>query len=183
MLKDSRAFSFKCSHLFCHPQFLLAWQAFERTFRAQCLSFAVERPGRHERDRSVGSGVAPSLSGIVQSNASLDIDGVAGVERPISAADHVDVVCLQMRYVLQTPLLVLVPLAPLTLPGLRVPMRIREDALLVVRLLFGTVQTHWTITSSLALFLLLLRAIWQHLTEVTELTVERIAQRLNGLKP
>src|SRR6266699_4632477 len=112
MLEDSRAFSLESSHLLYHPQFLLAWQALELTFCAQGLSFAVKRPGRHERDRSMGPGVPPSLSSMVQSNASLDIDGVAGVERPISAADHVDVVCLRMRYMLQTPLLVLFPLAP-----------------------------------------------------------------------
>src|SRR5260370_8151798 len=112
MLEDSRASSFKSSHLLCHPQFLLTWQALELTFCAQCLSFAVECPGRHERDRSMGSGVPPSLSSIVQSNASLDIDGVPGVERPISAADHVDVGRLRMRYGLQTPPLFLFPLSP-----------------------------------------------------------------------
>src|SRR6266699_4584291 len=111
MLEDSRASSFKSSHLLCHPPFLLTWQALELTFCAQCLSSAVERPARHQRDRPMGSCVPPSFSSIVQSNASLDIDGVAGVERPISAADHVDVVCLRMRYMLQTPLLVLFPLA------------------------------------------------------------------------
>src|SRR5260370_29635570 len=100
MVEDSRAFSFRKGGLLCQPQFLLAWQALELMFCSQCLSFAVESPGSHERDRSMGSGVTCPLSCIVQSNASLDIDGVASVERPISAADHVDVVCLPIRYLI-----------------------------------------------------------------------------------
>src|SRR5712691_5881393 len=131
----------------------------------------------------MGSGVTPSLPSIVESNASLDIDGVAGIERPISTADHVDVVCLQMRYLIHTPLLALLPFAPLTLLGLRVLMRIREDALLVFRFLFGPIQPHRCTTGNLPLFLLLFRGVRQHLTEVAELAVQGITQRLNGLKP
>src|SRR6266516_902880 len=122
MVEDSRASSLKRCSLLCQPQFLLTWQALELTFCSQCLAFAVERPSSHERDRSMGSGVTPSLPSIVESNASLDIDGVPGIERPISAADHVDVVCLRMRYLIHTPLLALLPFAPLTLVGLRVLM-------------------------------------------------------------
>src|SRR5260221_156144 len=123
------------------------------------------------------SGRAPSLSSIVESNASLDIDGVPSIERSISAADHVDVVCLRMRYVIHPPLLALLPVAfaPLTLLGLRVLTRIREDALLVFRLLFGPIQPHRCPAGDFALFLLLLRRIRQHLTEVTELAVQRVA--------
>ncbi len=108
MLEGSRALSLQRRHLLCQPQFLLTWQALELMFCSQCLSFAVERPGSNERDRSMGSGVASSLSSIVQSNASLDIAGIPSVERPINAADHVDVVCLRMIY---TPLLALLPCA------------------------------------------------------------------------
>jgi hypothetical protein len=35
MLEDSRAFSFKKSHLLCHPQFLLTWQVLELAFCSQ----------------------------------------------------------------------------------------------------------------------------------------------------
>src|SRR5262249_21586476 len=94
MLEDSPAFSFRRRYLLCHPQFLLPWQALELTFCAQCLSFAVEGPASHQGNRSMRSGVASPLSSIVQRNASLDIGGVPGIERPISAAAHVDVVCL-----------------------------------------------------------------------------------------
>src|SRR5260370_36667478 len=124
MVEDSRAFSFRKGGLLCQPQFLLAWQALELMFCSQCLSFAVESPGSHERDRSMGSGVTCPLSCIVQSNASLDIDGVASVERPISAADHVDVVCLRIRYLIHPSLLTLLPWSPLTFPWFRVLMRI-----------------------------------------------------------
>src|SRR5258707_11978603 len=99
MLAGSRALSLQRRNLLCQPQFLLAWQALELTFCSQCLSFAVESPGSHERDRSMGSGVTSSLSSVVESDASLDIDGVPSVERPISAAGHVDVVCLRIGYV------------------------------------------------------------------------------------
>src|SRR5215469_1997535 len=116
MLEGSRAFSITRRHLLCLPKFLLPWQALEFTFCAQGLSFAVERPGSHENNRSMGSGVTSSLSSIVQRNASLDIGGVASIECSISAADHVDNVCLRM---IHTPLLALlpVPLLP-TFPGL-----------------------------------------------------------------
>src|SRR5215467_5313836 len=158
-------------------------QSLELTFCSQCFSFTVECPGSHERDRSMGSGVTPSLSSIVQGNASLDIDGVASIERPVSAADHVDVVCLRMRYVIHTLLLALLPFTRLPFPGLRVLMRIREDALLIFRLLFSPIQPHRCPTSDLALFLLLALAVGPHFAEVAELAVQRVAQRLNGLNP
>src|SRR5215471_2518256 len=155
----------------------------ELTFCSQCFSFTVERPGGYERDRSMGSGVTPSLASIVERKASLDIDGVASIERPVSAADHVDVVCLRMRYLLQTPLLALLPFTRLPFPGLGVLMRIREDALLIFRLLFSPIQPHRCTTSNLALFLLLALAVGPHFAEVAELAVQRVAQRLNGLDP
>ncbi len=183
MVEDSRAFSFKKGGLLCQPQFLLAWQALELTFCSQCLSFAVESLGSHERDRSMGSGVTSSLSSVVESDASLDIDGVPSVERPISAAGHVDVVCLRIGYVIHPSLLVLLSFAPLTFLGLRVWMRIREDALLVIRLLFGPIQPNRCPAGNFALFLLLFLCIRQYLTEVTEFAVQGITERLNGLKP
>src|SRR3954454_6317068 len=85
-----------------HRKFSRTWQTFDRTLCSQCFSFAVESPRCYERDRSMGSSVMPSLSSIVESNASLDIDSVPSIERPVSAADHVDVVCLWMRYLFQT---------------------------------------------------------------------------------
>src|SRR5260370_2903501 len=102
MLAGSRALSLQRRHLLCHPQFLLTWQALELTFCSQCLSFAVERPGSNERDRTMGLGVASSLSSIVQSNTSLDVGGIPRAERPINAADHVDLMCLR---IIHTPLL------------------------------------------------------------------------------
>src|SRR6266566_838724 len=158
-------------------------QSLELTFCSQCFSFTVERPGSHERDRSMGSGVTPSLSSIVERNASLDINGVASIERPVSTADHVDVVCLRMRYVIHTPLLALLPFTRLPFPGLRVLMRIREDALLIFRLLFSPIQPNRGTTSNLASFLLLALAVGPHFAEVTEFAVQCIAQRLNGLNP
>src|SRR5262249_58560724 len=99
MLEDSPAFSFQRRYLLCQPHLVLPWQALELTFCAQCLSFAVERPGSHENNRSMGSGVTSPLSSIVESNAPFDVGGVASIERPISAADHVDIVYLRMIHV------------------------------------------------------------------------------------
>src|SRR5215470_11392993 len=99
MLEDSRAFSFTKHHLLCQPQFLLPWQALELTFCAQCLSFAIERPGSDKSNRSMGSGVVSPLSSIVESNAPFDVGGVASIERPISAADHVDIMRLRMIHI------------------------------------------------------------------------------------
>ena len=108
MPAGSHAFSFQRRYLLCQPHFLLPWQALELAFCAQCFSFAIECPGSHENNGSMGSGVMSSLPSIVQRNASLDIGGVPGIERSISAADHVDIVCLWM---IHTLLLALLPCA------------------------------------------------------------------------
>src|SRR5260370_554268 len=122
----------------------------------------------------MGSSVTTSLSSIVESNASLDIDRISSIKRPIRAADHIDVVCLRRRYLLQIPLLTLLSFAGLLFLGLRVMVRIREDTFCFLRRLFRTVQPYGRITSDFTLFLLLIRAVRKDLAEVTEVTLQRI---------